>query len=95
MLTCILLHAPVKARAVEIDKVKHFTVAFGLTKGAYWIYHDGLTLPPLQAKIFSAFAVTFISITKEYMDREIDMGDLAADGLGILSASFLNLKFEF
>jgi hypothetical protein len=84
-----------KADEIGVDKLEHFTVSFALTKGMQWFSTRGLTLKPIDAKIFSAFTVLFVGTLKEYTDREFDSGDMLANVAGVVSASFINLSLDF
>jgi hypothetical protein len=95
LLIILLFSSQVFAGDLEMDKIKHFGVAFGLTKGSIWLFEDGFRLKRTEAKIISSVLVLSLGIAKEYTDRKIDGGDLLADFLGVAAANLINIKIDF
>lgn len=94
-LALLLFLGPTPAQAVDTDKAAHFGLSFALTEVLYRVLHNGLGAP----KGFSlglACGIVFVATsTKEFYDATPDGRDILANTVGISSAAFKIVVFEF
>lgn len=79
----------------DSDKAAHFGVSYVLTDVSIRLYEKAFRMDKKSAAIFGSSLVLLIGISKEYMDTNIDGGDIAANIAGIALKNLVRFTLEF